>query len=47
MAWLLEQSSMFGDLAIKVGSCITLAAFCTRWFLAYDLFTTSGYLLFF
>lgn len=27
MAWLLEQSSAFGDLAIKLDFCITLAAF--------------------
>lgn len=27
MAWLLEQSSLSGDLAIKVDLCITLAAF--------------------
>lgn len=27
MAWSLEQSSLSGDLAIKVDLCITLAAF--------------------
>lgn len=49
MAWLLEQSSVSGDLAIKVDLGITLAAFgcsiCTWWLLACDLFITSGYLL--